>query len=121
MSAAELSRLVSTPPTRELVWVSLGIVAQVMFSMRFIIQWLVSEKARASMMPESFWYFSCIGGLMLLCYALHRMDPVFVVGQAGGLAIYLRNIYFIWVCKRTGIVVVQNETPMSAEQHPSLQ
>jgi lipid-A-disaccharide synthase-like uncharacterized protein len=100
MAAADVGRFVITTPSRELVWVALGMIAQLMFSMRFILQWLVSERARASIVPEVFWYFSCVGGLMLLCYAVYRMDPVFVVGQAGGLAIYLRNIYFIWLGKR---------------------
>ncbi len=67
-----------------------------MFSMRFIIQWIASERARASIVPEAFWYFSFCGGLMLFIYAIHRMDPVFILGQGIGLFIYSRNIYFIW-------------------------
>lgn len=71
-----------------------------MFSMRFIIQWVASEKARASIIPEVFWYFSFSGGVLLLAYAIYRVDPVFILGQATGLAIYSRNIYFIWLGKR---------------------
>jgi lipid-A-disaccharide synthase-like uncharacterized protein len=84
----------------ELTWIVVGVLAQLMFSMRFVIQWLASERVRASVVPELFWYFSCLGGLMLLGYAVHRMDPVFIFGQAGGLVIYARNIYFIWLRKR---------------------
>jgi lipid-A-disaccharide synthase-like uncharacterized protein len=71
-----------------------------MFSMRFIVQWIASEKARASIVPETFWYFSIAGGLLLLAYAIYRTDPVFIIGQATGLVIYARNIYFIWKNKR---------------------
>jgi lipid-A-disaccharide synthase-like uncharacterized protein len=88
-------------PARDLIWVLIGLSAQLMFSARFLVQWFVSEKARASVVPEAFWYFSCGGGLMLLAYAIYRVDPVFILGQAGGLTIYARNIYFIWLGKRT--------------------
>ena len=66
-----------------------------MFSMRFIVQWIASERARRSIVPETFWYFSLFGGAMLLAYAIYRLDPVFMLGQAMGLIIYSRNIYFI--------------------------
>lgn len=85
----------------ELAWLSIGFGAQLMFSMRFIIQWVASEKARASIVPETFWYFSFLGGAMLLVYAIHRADPVFILGQGLGLIIYSRNIYFIWMNKRS--------------------
>lgn len=86
----------------ELLWLSIGFLAQFMFSMRFLLQWIHSERARASVVPEVFWYFSFLGGAMLLVYAIHRMDPVFILGQAMGLVIYSRNIYFIWRTKRDG-------------------
>lgn len=87
-------------PAVELVWLGLGFFAQLMFSMRFLIQWIATERARASIVPEAFWYFSFAGGVLLLSYALYRMDPVFILGQATGLVIYSRNIYFIWIGKR---------------------
>ena len=87
-------------PTSELVWIAIGFTAQFMFSMRFIVQWLATEKARASIIPEAFWYFSFAGGAMLLAYAIYRMDPVLILGQGMGLVIYARNIYFIWLGKR---------------------
>ena len=86
--------------TAELIWLAVGFTAQFMFTMRFLVQWISSERARQSIVPETFWYFSFVGGLMLLIYAIHRMDPVFIVGQAAGLFIYSRNIYFIWRGKR---------------------
>lgn len=77
------------------VWLVVGFVGQALFTMRFFVQWLQSERMRKSVVPEAFWYFSLLGGTTLLTYAIHRKDPVFIVGQASGLFIYLRNIYFI--------------------------
>ncbi len=79
----------------ELAWVGIGFFAQFLFMMRFIVQWLASEKARASIIPVAFWYFSIGGGVMLLAYAIHRHDPVFIFGQALGLVIYLRNLWLV--------------------------
>jgi lipid-A-disaccharide synthase-like uncharacterized protein len=76
-------------------WVVLGFVAQGFFTMRFLVQWIASERARASVIPVAFWFFSIAGGLLLLVYALYRRDPVFIAGQAFGLIVYLRNLYFI--------------------------
>ena len=90
----------ASTPTLELVWIAVGLLAQAMFSMRFLIQWIATERARASIVPETFWYFSFAGGLLLLSYAIYRGDPVFILGQATGLVIYVRNIYFIWHGKR---------------------
>jgi lipid-A-disaccharide synthase-like uncharacterized protein len=87
-------------PTTELIWLGIGLVAQLLFSMRFLVQWVVTEKARASIIPETFWYFSFFGGILLFSYACYRVDPVFILGQATGLVIYSRNIYFIWLGKR---------------------
>ena len=84
----------STPVT-EKAWLAVGFLAQLMFSMRFIVQWIASERARRSIVPETFWYFSMLGGAMLFAYAVYRLDPVFMLGQGMGLIIYSRNIYFI--------------------------
>lgn len=99
-AAAQLSQWWATTTATEMIWLGVGLLAQLMFSMRFIVQWIASEKARASIVPETFWYFSFFGGLLLLAYACYREDPVFILGQAAGLAIYSRNIYFIWLGKR---------------------
>ena len=77
-------------------WLVVGFLGQAFFSTRFIIQWIFSEKHRRSVIPIAFWYFSLAGGATLLAYAIHREDPVFIVGQAGGLIVYSRNLYFIW-------------------------
>lgn len=76
-------------------WVVLGFIAQGFFTMRFVVQWIASERARASVVPVSFWFFSVGGGVLLLVYALYRKDPVFIAGQGLGLFVYLRNLYFI--------------------------
>jgi lipid-A-disaccharide synthase-like uncharacterized protein len=76
-------------------WVVLGFVAQAMFTMRFVVQWIASERARASVIPVAFWFFSVGGGVLLLIYALYRRDPVFIAGQGLGLLVYIRNLYFI--------------------------
>ena len=64
--------------------------------MRFVVQWLASEKAKRSVVPLSFWFFSLGGGFLLLLYAIHRHDPVFIAGQALGLLIYIRNLVLIY-------------------------
>jgi lipid-A-disaccharide synthase-like uncharacterized protein len=79
----------------ELAWVIFGLCAQLMFTARFLVQWIASERARVSVMPVAFWYFSLIGGVMLLAYALYRKDPVFVLGQTLGVVIYSRNLWLI--------------------------
>ena len=81
--------------TPKLLWLAVGMLGQALFSARFIIQWLASEKLRRSVVPVSFWYFSLIGGFVLLAYAIYRRDPVFVLGQAFGAVIYVRNLYFL--------------------------
>ena len=79
----------------EFWWIVVGFSGQALFSMRFLIQWIMSERARQSVMPVAFWYFSIAGGLILLSYALYRRDPVFILGQSTGLFIYLRNLWLI--------------------------
>ncbi|MGI9386225.1 MAG: lipid-A-disaccharide synthase N-terminal domain-containing protein [Methyloligellaceae bacterium] len=102
MDVSSLATWWASVSTAELIWLSVGFAAQLMFSMRFIVQWIASEKARQSIVPEIFWYFSFVGGAMLFVYAIHRMDPVFILGQGMGLIIYSRNIYFIWRAKKLG-------------------
>jgi len=80
-------------PTGELVWLAIGFAAQLMFSARFLVQWIASERAKASVMPVAFWYFSLAGGLMLFAYAVYRMDPVFIMGQSFGVVVYSRNLW----------------------------
>ena len=76
-------------------WVLLGFVAQAMFTARFLVQWIASERVGHSVIPLAFWIFSIAGGLLLLVYALYRKDAVFIAGQAFGVFVYLRNLYFV--------------------------
>ena len=75
--------------------VLLGYVAQAMFTMRFVVQWIASERANKSIIPMAFWFFSIAGGLMLFGYALYIKDPVFILGQGFGVFVYARNIHFV--------------------------
>src|ERR1700730_2553153 len=83
-------------------WVILGFWAQGFFTMRFVGQWIASERARKSVILVAFWFFSIGGGALLLVYALYRRDPVFIAGQALGLLVYVRHLYFIIVNGRPG-------------------
>ena len=76
-------------------WLILGLMGQALFSMRFLIQWIHSEKHKKSVIPTAFWYFSLAGGLTLLSYAILRQDPVFIIGQGMGLFVYIRNLMLI--------------------------
>jgi lipid-A-disaccharide synthase-like uncharacterized protein len=78
------------------IWITIGFFGQALFTGRFFVQWLASERRKASVVPKAFWYFSVGGGIVLLAYAIHRNDPVFIVGQATGLFIYARNLWFIY-------------------------
>lgn len=84
----------SQSPT-DMIWLGVGMLGQAMFTMRWFIQWIASERARKSIVPELFWYFSFVGGLMVLAYGVYKIEPVIIVGQFG-VFIYARNIYFLW-------------------------
>lgn len=79
----------------EFWWVVIGLFGQLLFTGRFLVQWLASERARRSVIPVAFWWFSIGGGLILLAYALYRKDPVFILGQSLGVFIYIRNLWLI--------------------------
>lgn len=85
------------------IWMLVGFLGQALFSARFVLQWLASERARRSVVPKAFWYFSIAGSAVLLAYSIHRLDPVFIVGQAAGFAIYLRNLYLLKVAHRASL------------------
>lgn len=77
------------------IWLVVGFIGQLLFTSRFLVQWIASERAHRSVVPLAFWWFSLAGGGTLLAYALWRRDPVFAVGQASGLVIYTRNLMLI--------------------------
>ena len=76
-------------------WLLIGFAGQALFTLRFLAQWVASERARKSTVPVAFWWLSLAGGTVLFTYALHRRDPVFALGQGAGLAIYARNLVLI--------------------------
>ena len=80
---------------KNLIWMIIGFVGQGFFSARFIVQWVMSEIKKQSIIPLCFWYFSLLGGATLFAYAIYKEDPVFIVGQGAGLFIYSRNLYLI--------------------------
>ena len=84
------------------LWAAFGVLAQLVFGARFIVQWIASEVAGKSVIPIAFWYFSLIGGVALLSYAIYREEPVFIAGQLPGIIVYSRNLYFIHRDKRIG-------------------
>lgn len=88
------------------IWIAIGFFAQIMFSARFLIQWIASERAGRSVVPVAFWFFSIAGGAILFVYALYRRDPVFIAGQGAGLLIYARNLWLIFREKRGGLANV---------------
>jgi lipid-A-disaccharide synthase-like uncharacterized protein len=82
-------------PLPEHGWTALGFVGQLFFSARFVVQWVASEIRKRSTVPVSFWFLSIAGSLVLLAYAIHKKDPVFIVGQSAGLLVYSRNLMLI--------------------------
>jgi lipid-A-disaccharide synthase-like uncharacterized protein len=95
------------------IWIGIGLLGQLMFTMRFIVQWVQSERQRRSVTPRLFWYFSIAGGLILLAYAIHRRDPVFMLGQSMGVFIYLRNLQLLARERR------QRTEPVAHERVPA--
>src|SRR5438105_3919102 len=85
---------------RDMVWIGIGFLGQFLFMMRFLWQWIQSERQRRSIIPIAFWYFSLAGGMTLFAYAVHRRDPVFITGQSLGLLVYARNLLLIGREKR---------------------
>lgn len=81
--------------TTDQLWLTIGLLGQALFSARFFVQWIASERRKRSVVPRAFWYFSVGGGITLLAYAIYRRDPVFVIGQGAGLLVYARNLWFI--------------------------
>ena len=78
--------------TGSTVWQTVGVAGQVVFTSRFIVQWIASEKRGDSVVPIAFWWLSLVGGTSLLAYAIYRRDPVFIAGQAVGGVVYVRNL-----------------------------
>ena len=82
------------------LWLIIGFAGQALFTARFLVQWIASERRRDSVVPVAFWWLSLLGGLTLLSYASYRQDPVIIVGQAMGLIVYARNLMLVGKAKR---------------------
>jgi len=78
------------------LWVVFGLMGQILFGSRFIVQWVASERKKSSYIPIVFWYLSLSGGVVTTIYAIHRRDPVFIIGQGAGLLVYIRNLMLIY-------------------------
>ena len=81
-------------------WIVIGFLGQAIFTARFLVQWVVSEKKRDSVVPVAFWWLSLFGGMTLLSYAISRRDPVIIVGQGMGLFVYIRNLMLVGKARR---------------------
>ena len=81
--------------TTEKIWLGIGFLGQSIFFMRWVVQWLASERSAESRVPVAFWYLSLVGGLITLAYAIYRKDPVFIAGQSIGAFVYLRNLMLL--------------------------
>lgn len=84
-----------TPAESQACWIGAGFLAQALFGARFVVQWLYSETRGRSVVPPVFWYLSAVGGAILLAYAIHRSEPVFIAGEAITLLIFLRNLQLL--------------------------
>lgn len=92
----QIFRILAVESWGEFWWVVIGLGGQLLFTARFLVQWLASEKAGRSVVPLAFWHLSIGGGIILFAYAIYRKDPVFILGQSMGLFIYCRNLWLIY-------------------------
>jgi lipid-A-disaccharide synthase-like uncharacterized protein len=105
------------------LWVKVGFLGQALFTARFLVQWLASERKRDSVMPVAFWWLSLSGGTILLAYAaIHLRDPVISIGQAMGLVVYTRNLMLVGKAQRRAAKRLTKgqpprETPTTAKPH----
>ena len=83
-------------PTEEMIWLGIGFFGQSLFFSRWLLQWFVSERKAESQIPISFWYMSLAGSVIVLAYAIHKLDPVFMAGQSVGTLVYVRNLILIY-------------------------
>ena len=80
---------------QDLIWLVVGLLGQILFMMRFIVQWVHSERHQKSLIPISFWYFSLLGSVIVLAYGIHKTEPVIIVGQLPGTLVYVRNLMLL--------------------------
>jgi len=86
-----------------------GTVFQLVFMLRFVVQWIASERQGKSVVPLTFWYLSLIGSAGLLTYAIMKVDAVFILGQTMGSFIYIRNLVLVHRERRAARAVATAE------------
>ncbi len=93
---SEISAYFANLTTAEGIWLGIGFFGQALFFSRWLVQWIASERKAESQIPVAFWHMSLSGSLIVLAYAIHRHDPVFIIGQGTGTVVYLRNLMLIY-------------------------
>lgn len=93
----------------DVLWLAVGLFGQALFMMRFVVQWIHSERHQKSIIPVSFWYLSLVGGLIVLAYGLHKAEPVIILGQLPGTFVYARNLMLIYRERRDVLAQVTEE------------
>ena len=83
-------------------WLAFGLIAQLFFTARFLVQWIARERAGNSVVPIAFWFCSMGGGLMTLIYGIVKREPIIIIGQLLANIIYIRNIMLIWKNRGSG-------------------
>jgi lipid-A-disaccharide synthase-like uncharacterized protein len=90
-----LLKMMGADTPTDALWLTVGVLGQLMFTARFLLQWWASERAGRSVVPVMFWYFSILGSLIVLAYGIHKLEPVIIIGQLPGTVIYARNLWLI--------------------------
>ena len=90
-----LLEMIGADTPLDAMWLTMGLLGQLMFTARFVVQWWASEKAGRSVVPVAFWYFSILGSLIVLAYGIHKLEPVIIIGQLPGTVIYARNLWLL--------------------------
>jgi lipid-A-disaccharide synthase-like uncharacterized protein len=93
--ASVLQNYINGMSSIDLMWIVIGLAGQCLFMARFIVQWIHSERHGKSVIPLSFWYLSLGGGMIVLAYGLHKLDPIIILGQLPGTIIYIRNLVLL--------------------------
>ena len=87
----------------EMIWLGIGFLGQSLFFSRWLLQWFISERREESHIPIGFWYMSLIGSVIVLAYAIYRVDPVFIAGQGVGAVVYVRNLILLHRAKKRAV------------------
>ena len=91
------------------LWFAVGLLGQMVFGARFVLQWIVSEYRKRSHVPVAFWYISLVGSLILLTYSVHRRDLIFILGLSLNTLIYIRNLHLIHKHSKKTVAVTNED------------